>query len=112
MKLERFNPNSAGLKELLESEEMRAMLHAKAELAATAARARNQMMSSPRESAEGGGKKKRKKGQKKPPVPMPIEVDSQAGAPRARAAIIASHPGSLAAEKKNRILGSSIGAMK
>lgn len=112
MRLERYNPNSAGLKELLESEEMRAMLHAKAELAAAAARARGQMMSSPRESSEGESKQKRKKGRRKPPVPMPIEVDSQAGAPRARAAIIASHPGSLAAEKKHRILGGSIGAMK
>lgn len=101
MRLERYVAKNAGLRDLLQSETTRAMLHAKAEKVAAAARARGQIMSSPRESAGESH-----------PIPLPIEVDSQAGAPRARAAVIANHPGALAAEKKHRILGNALRAAK
>ncbi|MGH3878065.1 MAG: hypothetical protein ACRDSK_13630 [Actinophytocola sp.] len=94
MALERYEPNRRGLLDILKSEGVRLMLHGRAERVAAAARAKGQMM----------GRKKN--------VPLPIVVDSGIGQNRARAAVIAKHAGALAAERKNRILGSAIDAAK
>jgi hypothetical protein len=93
MGLDRYVPNRGGLKALLRSQGVRAMLHGRAERVAEAARARGQRMESPDRD-----------------VLLPIRVESSIGAVRARATVIADHPGALNAEAKHRILGGAIDA--
>lgn len=94
--VEKYKPNRKGLKALLGSEGVRVDLHRRAEAVAEVARTDYEV---------------------RPPHQGQVEVvvDSQAGTvahPRARAAVIAKHPGALGIEADRRPLGKALDAAR
>lgn len=95
-KLVRYRPNKKGLRAMIGSESVRADLVRRAEAVAEVARA--SYMTRPPHQGE-----------------VEVVVDSQAGTvdhPRARAAVIALHPGVLGIEAARRPLGKALDAAR
>lgn len=91
MGLIRYRPHRKGIRALLGSDDIRADLHRRAEAVAEAARAAYDA-EPPHEGQ------------------VDVTVDSSAGAPRARAAVIARHPGVVHIEADRRPLGGALDA--
>lgn len=91
----RIDLDGGGIRELLASDDVRAMLESKAEAVANAARARGVMV----DGSPGN-------------TPLPIVVDAERGRARARAAVIIDHPSGMAVEAKHRLLVGSLDAAR
>lgn len=95
IKVRRVRLKGPGMRKLLQSEGMQAMLARKAKAAAGQVEA-----AGIRVEGTPGSK------------PLPVAVDVTAGAERARARVILDHPSGLAVEAKHGILTSSIDAAR
>lgn len=94
----RIELNGDGIRELLGSDGVQAMLTNKAEAVAEAARSRGITVGP---TGDGSGE-----------VRLPIEAKATGTAARARAIVVSDHPAALAVEAKHRLLGGSLDAAR